>query len=157
VTVESTDALVYQVRGIDPFDQIRALEDELDKLRTLDTHQRIAELEEALMLATGPTCSSCGQAIDPDWCHCGGQNCNPQSDGHSFVPAGCICGYHDQDWPRIANGLRVQLWRARSRMTMADRLASAATEAASVLRINGLGATAAVLDEHVADFRKETT
>lgn len=47
---------------------------------------------------SGIYCPSCFNEIDPDICHCG----NPREghgyhDNHSFVPAGCTCGYHDSE------------------------------------------------------------
>ena len=42
-----------------------------------------------------PRCHSCGNVIDPDYCHCGSR---PNAHGlggeeHSFVPMGCTCHY----------------------------------------------------------------
>lgn len=95
-------------------ERIRSLEQQLADIQALDTHQRILELQEALDMATGPHCSSCGQAIDPDCCWCGSKDCNQWNDGHSFTPNGCICGFAQRDWPRLASGLREELWRERA-------------------------------------------
>lgn len=43
-------------------------------------------------------CIWCRHEIDPDCCHCGGaMDKHTQWDGHSPVPAGCTCGYHEAD------------------------------------------------------------
>jgi hypothetical protein len=65
-----------------------------------NAERRVAELETQLADARcGITieeyCTECGQAIDPDTCHCGETRYahNYYSD-HSFVPMGCACGYY---------------------------------------------------------------
>jgi hypothetical protein len=103
--------------------RIGALEEELATLRSTDVWQRIAELEEQLALATGPHCSSCGYAIDPDTCHCGTSATHHRAEEHSFVPMGCMCGYpikpHITEWAALAGRIREQLWRARRQNTAA--------------------------------------
>lgn len=100
--------------------RVRALHEQLEKLQSTDAQQRIAELEEALAMATGPHCSTCGNAIDPEHCHCGEHydSHSNWSDGHGFVPMGCVCGYIGRDsaaWAGIASNLRENLWRAKRR------------------------------------------
>jgi hypothetical protein len=44
----------------------------------------------------GFICPECKNHIDPDCCWCG---CGPNPswhDGHSFIAAGCTCGYHKE-------------------------------------------------------------
>lgn len=38
-------------------------------------------------------CDSCGNEIDPDWCHCGERiDTHNLMSGHNPVPMGCGCG-----------------------------------------------------------------
>jgi len=49
-------------------------------------------------------CPGCGWEIDPDVCHCGSaMKGHGFSDGHSGVPAGCTCGYHDAEQRKNPN------------------------------------------------------
>lgn len=64
------------------------------------TKQRIA-----LALHNGiHVCHSCLNAIDPECCHCGekitpGQhNWQTYHEGHTPIPAGCMCGYLDDKY-----------------------------------------------------------
>ena len=45
------------------------------------------------------TCLCCGWEIDPETCHCGTEIEGHDSIylGHTFVPMGCTCGYHDAE------------------------------------------------------------
>jgi hypothetical protein len=62
--------------------------------------------------ATGPHCSSCGNAIDPDCCWCGTEEKHHHAEEHGFVPMGCDCSRDpcDVDWRKIASNLRRLLW-----------------------------------------------
>lgn len=45
-----------------------------------------------------PVCPGCLHEIDPECCHCGSpMNTHGWYDGHSGVPMGCTCGYHEAD------------------------------------------------------------
>lgn len=45
-----------------------------------------------------PICPGCGWPIDPECCWCGAEIKNHgYQDGHSPVPMGCTCGYHDAE------------------------------------------------------------
>lgn len=58
--------------------------------------ERLREVVERLFFPNNPAsdwCSSCGQEIDPECCHCGSGNDWGHPDDHSFVPMGCVCGY----------------------------------------------------------------
>ena len=71
------------------------------------------ELEEA----RGPHCTGCGNAIDPDVCHCGEYaKDHNQGSGHSPVPMGCDCHRDDTDWRKVANTRGMLLWQARQRL-----------------------------------------
>ena len=58
----------------------------------------VADLIDAMASGGGGElrlCPGCGQAIDPDTCHCGASR-EGHDDfdlSHSFVPMGCSCGY----------------------------------------------------------------
>lgn len=55
--------------------------------------QRIAEISKE----HGGFCKGCGNAIDPEVCHCGEEVKRHGSESnHSPVPMGCTCGYSDQ-------------------------------------------------------------
>jgi len=61
-----------------------------------DTAREWSEKGDTVTFGTGSQrCRSCGNDIDPDTCHCGmpRKNHNDYDLGHSFVPAGCTCGY----------------------------------------------------------------
>ncbi len=70
-------------------------------------------LQQELELAIGPHCTRCGNAIDPDMCHCGDyvKQHDPQQDGHMAVPMGCTCGYADPDWKQLAKTRGELLWQ----------------------------------------------
>jgi len=60
------------------------------------------ELHMGLDLAYGPHCTSCGNPIDPDCCHCGEDHKDSYGmGGHAFVPMGCVCGY-EPNWQELA-------------------------------------------------------
>jgi hypothetical protein len=41
-----------------------------------------------------PRCATCGNRIDPFYCHCGmTEEDHWPTTGHGFVPNGCTCGY----------------------------------------------------------------
>ena len=43
-------------------------------------------------------CPDCLHEIDPECCHCGSPVASHSwGDGHSPVPMGCTCGYHEAD------------------------------------------------------------
>lgn len=93
----------------------------LEHIRALN--RDISGLRQSLDDATGPHCSSCGNAIDPDCCHCGDSEAGHGGyDSHPFVPMGCVCGYHEQDWKRQCGALRERLWAANREI---ERLNSA--------------------------------
>jgi len=72
------------------------------------------ELRQQIEDATGPHCSGCGNAIDPECCWCGDAPASHRwDDSHGFVPMGCDCSRADQDWKKLASALREQLWRER--------------------------------------------
>lgn len=52
-------------------------------------------------------CSSCLHEIDPECCHCGTpMDSHGWYDGHSPIPMGCTCGYHEANKMRgSVNGL----------------------------------------------------
>lgn len=89
-------------------------------LTLLEVHaaqdRTIGELRQALDLATGPHCPSCGNAIDPDTCHCGElvDRHDPMNDGHSAVPMGCMCGYAEPDWKQLATFRGEYIWKQRA-------------------------------------------
>lgn len=77
----------------------------------------IADAERSLADALGPHCSSCGNAIDEDWCHCGSAVAgHGRGDGHAPVPMGCTCGYDgmERDWKKIAETRHLIAWQLRS-------------------------------------------
>lgn len=44
----------------------------------------------------GPTCSGCGEEIDPETCMCG-EPIPGSCDNHNPVPMGCVCHRLHQD------------------------------------------------------------
>jgi hypothetical protein len=108
----------------------------------VDWQQKCAELEEALAMATGPTCDGCGEPVDLEWCHCGeAVAAHGQHSGHSPVEMGCCCHVDDPARHRKAAGvLRSELFRARS------EIAALKTEIAKLVA-NG-APLRAMLDEH---------
>ena len=58
-------------------------------------------LRMGLDLAYGPHCSSCGNPIDPDTCHCGQSAEQHGGEYHGFCPMGCSCGF-EPNWEVLA-------------------------------------------------------
>jgi hypothetical protein len=86
------DFLLTHVAGDHGF--VRPLIREIKRRRAALLSADLAQAEldrdnarQALELATGPFCSSCGNAIDPDCCWCGsGPGDRDHRDEHAFVP-----------------------------------------------------------------------
>lgn len=77
--------------------------------------REVGELREALDMATGPHCSTCGNAVDPDVCHCGDyEQGHGGYDSHPFTPMGCVCGYADPNWKQLATSRGELLWKQRA-------------------------------------------
>lgn len=77
---------------------------------------RVGELEQDLEMATGPHCSSCGNAIDPECCWCGdGPESKHFDETHGFIPMGCDCCRAERDWKKIASALRERIWALEHR------------------------------------------
>lgn len=67
-------------------------------------------------------CLGCGWEIDPETCHCGeAMNKHHMGSGHSPVPAGCTCGYHDAEKRKNP---RVQEIRDMEKMAARQQLES---------------------------------
>jgi hypothetical protein len=72
------------------------------KAEVIENELRTAEINHPLdqqLLEAVPSviCPGCGNEIDPEVCHCGEiRSMHGPERGHSFVPAGCTCGYAKQ-------------------------------------------------------------
>lgn len=93
-----------------------ALGEENLALDVLDLVDEVVDLRQSLEMTTGPHCSSCGNPIDPDYCHCGSAiKSHGWDDGHHAVPMGCVCGYADPDWKALAKSRGEFAWKQRRR------------------------------------------
>lgn len=74
--------------------------------------QQVAGLQQAVDDALGPHCSSCGNPVAEEWCHCGSSiKSHGAGDGHSPVPMGCTCGYAEPDWKALAISRGEYRWK----------------------------------------------
>jgi len=109
--------------------------------------QEAAALRSELEMSSGPYCSSCGNAIDPDCCWCGTEAKHHRGEEHGFVPVGCDCGRDPEatDWRTIASNLRRLLWQERIARE-ADATEAATTYEAARAELERLAAPCCQLD-----------
>jgi hypothetical protein len=101
----------------------------------------VERLRQDLELATGPHCDSCGNPIDPEWCHCGSAVASHGAgDGHAPVPMGCVCGYHDEDFKRLAASRGERIWQMRRELASTNRRIDDLTKAAELAAVKGVAA-----------------
>lgn len=111
-----------------------------------DLATRLHGAEEALAGYRGEVvhCPSCGEQIDPDWCHCGDAIAGHGYGvgGHGAVPMGCVCGYGEQDFVRLSRTLRERWSESRAEVARlrAERLAGTLhDEVRELVDVGGFG------------------
>jgi len=92
-------------------------------------------LGQELSEARGHHCPGCGNAVDPEVCHCGGLVVDHgHHDGHSPVPMGCGCHAEVTDWERVAQVRGLLCWRAKLDRDAARRWLATVVRIARLLR-----------------------
>ncbi len=85
-------------------------------LDVIDLINEVGELRMAIDDVLGPHCSSCGNPIDPNSCHCGDSIDHHRSEDHVPVPVGCVCGYANTDWKALAKSRGEFMWQQRDEL-----------------------------------------